>query len=138
MRRDRGRVIAAAVTATAAVALAGLAALVLREPSEPASEPGITMTPAPPDAQASSSFEPETTAASEAPASSGAAERSLQERGRRSASAPCCSGANSAPHAAATAAVRSTSSIRDAAAELTSPASKNCRRCENCSALFRS
>ena len=73
-RRDRGRVIAAAVTVTAAVALAGLAALVLREPSEPASEPGITMTPAPPDAQASSSFEPETTAASEAPASSGAAE----------------------------------------------------------------
>ena len=70
MRRDRGRVIAAAVTATAAVALAGLAALVLREPSEP----GITMPPAPPDAQASSSFEPETTAASEAPASSGAAE----------------------------------------------------------------
>ena len=73
VRRDRGRVIAAAVTVTAAVALAGLAALVLRGPSEPAGEPGITMAPAPPDARASSSSVPETTASPRA-AASGAAD----------------------------------------------------------------
>ncbi|WP_156966558.1 hypothetical protein [Actinomyces israelii] len=73
MRRDRGRVIAAAVTVTAAVALAGLAALVLRGPSEPAGEPGITMAPAPPDARASSSSVPETMASPRA-AASGAAD----------------------------------------------------------------
>ena len=72
-RRDRGRVIAAAVTVTAAVALAGLAALVLREPSEPAGEPGITMTPASPVAQASPSADPAATASSAA-APSGAME----------------------------------------------------------------
>ena len=73
VRRDRGRVIAAAVTVTAAVALAGLATIVLRGPSEPAGEPGITMTPAPPDARASSSSVPETTASPRA-AASGAAD----------------------------------------------------------------
>ena len=73
-RRDRGRVIAAAVTVTAAVALAGLAALVLRGPSEPAGEPGITMTPASPAAQASPSADPAATASSAAAPPSGAME----------------------------------------------------------------
>ena len=53
MRARRGRAVAAGVALSAAAALAGLAAVVLRGPAEPAGEPGITMTSAPRDAEGS-------------------------------------------------------------------------------------
>ena len=45
MRARRGRAVAAGVALSAAAALAGLAAVVLRGPAEPAGEPGITTSP---------------------------------------------------------------------------------------------
>ena len=59
---------------------------------------------------------------------SGACEVPLQESGRRSAIAARCSGENTSPYAAVTAAARSISSMSEAAAAQTSPASRKRRR----------
>ena len=63
--------------------------------------------------------------------SSGAAESSLHERGRSIAMRPCSSCENASICAAATAAVRSRSSIRDAAAVHTAPVRSRRLRAEN-------